>query len=108
MEPSRDKIRGSGGSRGSYLTGFVMAVALTVFAFVIAMKPGAVAGRVALPCICVAAVVQIAVHLRYFLHLDASAVQRWNVLTLLFTVLLLLLFVGGTIWIMSDLNYRMM
>jgi heme/copper-type cytochrome/quinol oxidase subunit 4 len=30
------------------------------------------------------------------------------VLALIFTALILFLFVAGTLWIMSDLNYRMM
>ncbi|MEJ2726659.1 MAG: cytochrome C oxidase subunit IV family protein, partial [Deltaproteobacteria bacterium] len=55
-----------------------------------------------------AAVVQMLVHLHYFLHLNRSSAQRWNVLALLFTVLILCLFVGGSLWIMYNLNYRMM
>ena len=55
-----------------------------------------------------AAVAQILVHLHYFLHLDTSSAARWNVLALLFTLLIMFLFVGATLWIMSDLKYRMM
>ena len=55
-----------------------------------------------------AAIVQILVHLHYFLHLDTSSAARWNVLALMFTVLIMILFVGGTLWIMYNLNYRMM
>ena len=55
-----------------------------------------------------AAALQILVHLHYFLHLDTSSTMRWNVLALVFTVLILVLFVGGTLWIMANLNYRMM
>ena len=55
-----------------------------------------------------AAVVQMLVHLHYFLHLDRSSSARWNVLALLFTLLIMFIFVGGSIWIMFDLNYRMM
>jgi cytochrome o ubiquinol oxidase operon protein cyoD len=46
--------------------------------------------------------------LHYFLHLDTSSAARWNVLALIFTFLIMILFVGGTLWIMSNLNYRMM
>ncbi len=35
-------------------------------------------------------------------------VLAYPVLTLLFTLLIMTLFVGGTIWIMYNLNYRMM
>ena len=55
-----------------------------------------------------AGLVQILVHLHYFLHLDVSSAARWNVVALIFTILILTLFVGGTLWIMWTLNYRMM
>ena len=55
-----------------------------------------------------AGIVQILVHLHYFLHLDTSSASRWNVLALIFTLLIMVLFVGGTLWIMYTLNYRMM
>ena len=54
-----------------------------------------------------AAVAQILVHMHYFLHLDTSSTARWNVLALLFTVLIIILFVGGSLWIMFNLNDRM-
>jgi cytochrome o ubiquinol oxidase subunit IV len=59
-------------------------------------------------CIFGTAIIQILVHLHYFLHLDTSSAARWNILVLLFTLLIMILFVGGTIWIMHNLNYRMM
>jgi cytochrome o ubiquinol oxidase operon protein cyoD len=54
------------------------------------------------------AVLQLLVHLHYFLHLDASAGQRWNVLSLLFALLLIGIMAGGTLWILYNLNYLMM
>ena len=51
---------------------------------------------------------QILVHLHYFLHLDVSSEKRWNVLALLFTFSIMTIFVGGTLWVMYTLNYRMM
>jgi cytochrome o ubiquinol oxidase operon protein cyoD len=55
-----------------------------------------------------AGIVQILVHLHYFLHLDTTSAARWNVVALMFTLLIMALFVGGTIWIMHSLYYRMM
>ena len=55
-----------------------------------------------------AGVAQMAVPLRYFLHLDRSSAMRWNVLVLAFTALIMGLFVGGTLWIMYSLHGRMM
>jgi cytochrome o ubiquinol oxidase operon protein cyoD len=99
-----------GASRGnfkSYATGFILSIVLTVIPFALVMS-GAVSRSAALIGIIGAAIVQMLVHLHVFLHLDASSDARWNVLALLFTLLIMALFVGGTIWIMYNLNYRMM
>ena len=95
------------GSLKSYLTGFVLSLILTAVPFALVMS-GAWPPPAALAAIFSAGIVQILVHLYYFLHLDTSSAARWNVLAMIFTVLIMLLFVGGTLWIMSTLNYRMM
>ena len=103
-------IVGSGAGRGSlksYATGFILSIVLTVIAFALVMS-GIFSGTAVLFGIFAAAVVQILVHLHYFLHLDTSSAMRWNVLALIFAVLIMFLFVGGTIWIMYHLKYRMM
>ncbi len=107
---SQERIDSTGVSRGSlksYLTGFGLALMLTAIPFALVMQ-GTVSASVALAAIFVAGIVQILVHLHYFLHLDASSAARWNVLALIFTLLIMVLFVGGTLWIMYTLNYRMM
>ena len=55
-----------------------------------------------------AALLQMLVHLRFFLHLDTSPAGRGNLLSLVFTALILFLFIGGSLWIMFNLDYRMM
>ena len=107
---SQAYIDGTGASRGSlksYLTGFVLSLILTAIPFAMVMS-GAWSSSAALAGIFSAGIVQILVHLYYFLHLDTSSAARWNVLAMIFTVLIMVLFVGGTLWIMSSLNYRMM
>ncbi|MEJ2715611.1 MAG: cytochrome o ubiquinol oxidase subunit IV [Deltaproteobacteria bacterium] len=103
-------IDSTGASRGtlkSYLTGFVLSLILTAIPFALVMS-GTLPATAILVGIFGAGIVQILVHLHYFLHLDASSAARWNVLALLFTLLILVLFVGGTIWIMHSLHYRVM
>jgi cytochrome o ubiquinol oxidase operon protein cyoD len=102
-----DSIGASKGSIRSYATGFILAIVLTVISFALLMS-GALSRSAVLFGLVGAAIVQILVHLHYFLHLDTSSAARWNVLALLFTLLIMALFVGGTIWIMYNLNYRMM
>jgi len=100
----------TGASRASfksYVTGFIFSIVLTAIAFGLVMS-GALSRSTLLFGIFGAAVVQILVHLHYFLHLSTSSAMRWNVWALLFAVLIIILFVGGTIWIMYHLNHRMM
>lgn len=97
----------SRGSLKSYLTGFVLSLILTAMPFALVMR-GTWSAPAALAGIFSAGLVQILVHLHYFLHLDTTSAARWNMVALIFTFLIMALFVGGTLWIMSSLNYRMM
>jgi cytochrome o ubiquinol oxidase operon protein cyoD len=100
----------TGASRASfksYAAGFTLSILLTVIPFAL-VASGALTRPVLLFGICGAAIVQILVHLHYFLHLDTSSATRWNVMALVFAVLVITLFVGGTLWIMYHLHYRMM
>ena len=103
-------IDSGGASRGSiksYATGFVLAVVLTVIPFGLVIY-GGLSRPAVIDVIIGAAVVQVLVHLHYFLHVNASSKARWNILALLFTTLIMTLIVGGSIWIMSHLHYRLM
>ncbi len=103
-------IHSTGVSRGSlksYLTGFVLSLILTAIPFAMVMS-GTLSSPAIIAGIFIAGSVQILVHLHYFLHLDTSSEARWNVLALMFTLVIMALFVGGTIWIMFNLYHRMM
>lgn len=103
-----DSAGASTGSRKTYTIGFLLSVVLTAFAFALVLKAASFPRWFVIAGIVVAAVMQILVQLHYFLHLDASSKARWNVLALVFTLFIMFLFVGGTLWIMYDLNLRMM
>ncbi|WP_454726618.1 MULTISPECIES: cytochrome o ubiquinol oxidase subunit IV [Cupriavidus] len=93
----------------NYVIGFVLAVILTVIPFRLVMGGGGtVAATTTLAVILGLAVVQIVVHLVYFLHMDRSSEQRWNVMALAFTALILLIVVAGSLWIMHNMNHNMM
>jgi cytochrome o ubiquinol oxidase subunit IV len=107
---SQAAIDSTGASRGSlksYLTGFALSLILTAIPFAMVMS-GTWSSSAILAGIFSAGIVQILVHLYYFLHLDSSSALLWNVLALIFTLLIMALFVGGTLWVMASLNYRMM
>lgn len=91
----------------TYLVGFVLAVLLTLVPFALVAR-GALPLLPTLVLIAILGVVQMAVHLHFFLHLDLSAERRDNLLTLAFAAVIIVIMVGGTIWILFDLHYRMM
>ena len=90
----------------SYTTGFVASLILTVGAFAALLSGLPTTWKITL--ICVAALLQIVVHMRNFLHLSFSGNQsREDLLLVLFSVSLLAIMAGGTWYIMSDLSGRM-
>lgn len=105
--PAEDAKGGSEATLPTYATGFVLAIVLTVipFAFV---AFGVLSRTGTLIAIAVTAVVQILVHLYFFLHLDVSREHRANTMTGIFTALIMAVLVGGTIWLFYSLHYRTM
>jgi cytochrome o ubiquinol oxidase subunit IV len=90
----------------SYVIGFALALILTAIPFAL-VATYSLPRRTTLLIIAVAAVIQILVHLRYFLHLDLTSTPRENLLAILFAAILIVLMVGGSFWIMLDLHNRM-
>ena len=91
-----------------YVIGFVLAVILTVIPFWLVMQ-GTLDKAVTLWTIVIFAIVQIAVHLKYFLHLSLTTDDgRLNTFTFLFSALILVLVVGLSVWIIYASNAMMM
>src|SRR5262249_58118504 len=94
------------GIRG-YLVGLVLASALTVASFYMLHTP--LIWQPAIPvALIVLAVAQIGVHLVFFLHITTAPDNTNNVLALAFGVLIVTLVIGGSLWIMSNLNENML
>ncbi|MCW6567645.1 cytochrome o ubiquinol oxidase subunit IV [Yersinia ruckeri] len=97
----------SHGSLKSYLIGFILSVILTVIPFVMVMQ-GTASHTMILATVVTLAVVQIIVHLVYFLHMNGKSDERWNLVAFLFTVMIIAIVVVGSLWIMYNLNINMM
>jgi len=107
MNQSHQNSSGAGsGSYKSYTFGFIVSIVLTVIPFMAVMS-GTLSHAAILACIFFAGLLQIFVQLHFFLHLDRSSAMHWNLMTLLFTFFIIFLFVGGSIWIMHSLHYRL-
>jgi cytochrome o ubiquinol oxidase operon protein cyoD len=89
-----------------YLTGLALALILTAIPFGLVTFKFAGAGTT-LAVIAAAALIQVAVHLRYFLGIDLKRTPRENLLALAFAGFLIFIMVGGSLWIMFDLHARM-
>jgi len=96
------------GGVGGYVAGFVLAVVLTAAAFGIVMH-GWLPAASAPFALAALAVVQIVVHLVFFLHMSVSTSgQRWNTLALGYTTLAAMFLVFGTVWVMHNVGMNMM
>jgi len=103
-----DKYSGYHASMKSYVTGFFLSVLLTATPFWLVMaKVLPTPGVTALVVLGFAAV-QIVVHMVYFLHMNARVEGGWSMLALLFTAVLVLIMLAGSIWVMYNLNTSMM
>ncbi|MCU5772018.1 cytochrome o ubiquinol oxidase subunit IV [Erwiniaceae bacterium BAC15a-03b] len=95
------------GSVKSYMIGFVLSIILTGIPFWMVMDGGATHSTI-LAVVLICAVVQVLVHLGYFLHLNTKTEDGWNMIAIVFAALIILIVVVGSIWIMWNLNYNMM
>jgi cytochrome o ubiquinol oxidase subunit IV len=90
-----------------YTIGLLLAVILTATSFWVAntsllWTPGIPLG------LAVLAIAQMGVHLVFFLHITTGPDNTNNVLALAFGILMVTLIVGGSLWIITDLNTNLM
>lgn len=97
----------SHGTVKSYAIGFVLSVILTIIPFGLVMYP-ALPKDMTIWIILAFAIIQVVVHLHYFLHLDRTSSQRNNVLAFAFTTLVIVLLVGLSLWIIFSIHREMM
>jgi cytochrome o ubiquinol oxidase subunit IV len=95
------------GNHGGYLTGFVLSVVLTALSFWV-VRYGGLSKETVLMGLAVLAAVQVIVHLIFFLHMNTSSGQRWNVVAFGFTVLTVAIVIGGTLWVLHNVSMNMM
>ena len=90
----------------TYVIGLGFAVLLTVVSFFIART--SLVWQPSIPiALFVLAVAQMGVHLVFFLHITTGADNVNNIMALAFGVLIVILLIGGSLWIMSHLNHDM-
>jgi cytochrome o ubiquinol oxidase operon protein cyoD len=109
MSPdNHDAMHEHEGSLRGYLTGFVLAAILTVIPFWLVMGNVIANKQLLILIILILAVVQIFVHIVYFLHLDTRSESGWNMMAFIFTAVLVIIVLGASIWVMYNENMNMM
>jgi cytochrome o ubiquinol oxidase subunit IV len=96
------------GTLRGYLTGFVLAVILTIIPFWLVMGHVIADHRITTIIVLGLAAVQIIVHMIYFLHLNTHSERGWNMLAMIFTAVLVVIVLGASIWVMYNENANMM
>ena len=99
---------GAQGTFRSYMTGFVLSVILTAIPFWLVM--GNVLDDTLLTGIVIMALaaMQIVVHMVYFLHMNSKSEGGWTVMALIFTSVLVVITLTGSLWVMDHLDSNMM
>lgn len=95
------------GSLRAYLIGFATCLVLTGISFSLVITK-ALSGTMLVYSLAGLAFVQAIVQLLFFLHLGQEAKPRWETWIFCFMVAVLLIIVLGSLWIMHDLNDRVM
>ena len=122
LDPNAGHNRGHGHSQGhvghvvaelpharlrDYAIGFALSVILTATPFWLVMTRPLSAG-VTVAIIMIFALVQVVVHMVYFLHMSPKAEGGWSLTSLIFAIIVVLIMLCGSLWVMYHLNANMM
>lgn len=96
------------GTMKSYLTGFVLAAILTIIPFWLVMSGGFDSRGWTIAVVMGCAVLQVLVHMVYFLHMNGNQEEGWTLLSTIFTVVIVVIVLAGSLWVMFHMNQNMM
>jgi cytochrome o ubiquinol oxidase operon protein cyoD len=108
LAPGEERLDGSGVANGvrGYVIGLLLAAGLTAASFYLCFS-GLIYGPAVPAALVALAVAQMGVHLVFFLHLTTGPDNTNNALALAFGVLIVTLVIGGSLWIMANLDHNM-
>lgn len=108
VEVLHDHDEAAHGTLKSYTIGFVLSVILTAIPFWLVMGHVIVDSRMTALVIMAFGFVQIIVHMHYFLHMNTKSEGGWTFLALIFTTVMVVITLAGSMWVMSHMNGNMM
>lgn len=95
-------------SLNGYLTGFVLSVVLTAVPFWLVMTGTLESKQATAIAVMAFAAVQVVVHMVCFLHMNPKSEGGWSITALIFTLILVVILLSGSLWVMYHLNTNMM
>ena len=93
---------------GGYAIGFILSVILTAIPFWIVMGKVFDNSHTTALVILGFAAVQIVVHIVYFLHMNTRSEGGWTFIALIFTIVVVVITLAGSLWVMFHMNANMM
>ena len=91
-----------------YMIGFWLSVVLTVIPFWLVLGDVLESANLTIFIIIFFAIMQMIVHMIYFLHLNTKSEAGWIIISLAFTLMLVIIAIAGSVWIMWHLDQNMM
>ncbi len=86
-----------------YVTGFILSLFLTIVPYLLVVNQAFTAKNLVLAVVALG-LAQFVVQIIFFLHLSTN---RWNMIIFFFTIFVVVIVVGGSLWIMYNLKYNM-
>jgi cytochrome o ubiquinol oxidase operon protein cyoD len=107
MKPVISEHDGEHLSYGKYVVGFLGSVLLTVTAYLIATHDHSSSKNVLAAFLALLAIVQFVLQMLLFLHVGEERGPRLKLFAAGLMLVVVLVLVGGSLWIMNNMNYRM-
>ncbi|MFC0282353.1 cytochrome o ubiquinol oxidase subunit IV [Camelimonas abortus] len=96
------------GTLKGYLTGFVLSAILTAIPFWLVMAGPFFSSQTTAVIVLALAGVQVVVHMTFFLHMNGRVEGGWSMMALVFTIIVVVIVLAGSLWVMTHLNANLM
>jgi cytochrome o ubiquinol oxidase subunit IV len=96
------------GSLRDYTIGFLLSVVLTAIPFWLVMGDVSWSKPTIAFVVMGFAAVQMVVHMVFFLHMTPKSEDGWTLTSLVFTLILVVITLAGSLWVMYHLDSNMM
>jgi cytochrome o ubiquinol oxidase operon protein cyoD len=93
------------GTLTTYTLGVLLSIILTIVPYVLVDRK-VMDGQGLIMSLIGFAISQVFIQLIFFLHLNRESRPRLNIMAFMFMVVVVFIVVGGSLWIMANLNYH--